>query len=279
MQGKLDVADLVQETFLDVHRGIGQFRGGSEAQFLAWLRQILVGILANQVRRYFGTKRRDVRLERQLQDDLDRSSRHSGADLIAAQSSPSAQASRREQAVLLADAIGELPEDYREVIILRQLEGMSFPQVAETNGTYRRQREEPLGSSPGPAAAIAGGARWTLSLRRGPEHWSRGLPGVAVRARTRVGHSAIAARAASRTMIPALCRRSKSIWRPANEANAPDRTDSWSEHGRSRRSWLSAWKALIACRRAMHHFDVADLDDTGLFQPAAYARAAPCQLG
>jgi RNA polymerase sigma-70 factor, ECF subfamily len=134
MQGKLDVADLVQETFLDVHRGIGQFRGGSEAQFLAWLRQILVGILANQVRRYFGTKRRDVRLERQLQDDLERSSSALGAELIAAQSSPSAQASRREQAVLLADAIGELPEDYREVIILRQLEGMSFPQVAETMG-------------------------------------------------------------------------------------------------------------------------------------------------
>jgi len=134
MQGKLDVADLVQETFLDVHRGIGQFRGGSEAQFLAWLRQILVGILANQVRRYFGTKRRDVRLERQLQDDLERSSSALGAELIAAQSSPSAQASRREQAVLLADAIGELPEDYREVIILRQLEGMSFPQVAQTMG-------------------------------------------------------------------------------------------------------------------------------------------------
>jgi RNA polymerase sigma-70 factor (ECF subfamily) len=134
MQGKLDVADLVQETFLDVHRGISQFRGGSEAQFLAWLRQILVGILANQVRRYFGTKRRDVRLERQLQDDLERSSSALGAELIAAQSSPSAQASRREQAVLLADAIGELPEDYREVIILRQLEGMSFPQVAESMG-------------------------------------------------------------------------------------------------------------------------------------------------
>jgi len=134
MQGKLDVADVVQETFLDVHRGIAQFRGSSEGQFLAWLRQILVGILTNQVRRYFGTKRRDVRLERELQDELDRSSVALGAQLIAAQSSPSAQASRREQAVLLADAIGELPEDYREVIILRQLEGLSFPQVAQRMG-------------------------------------------------------------------------------------------------------------------------------------------------
>jgi RNA polymerase sigma-70 factor, ECF subfamily len=130
MQGKLDVADVVQETFLEAHRGVGLFRGGSEAQFLAWLRQILVAILANQVRRYFGTKRRDVRLERELQDGLDRSSVYLGSHLIAPQSSPSAQASRREQAVLLADAMEELPEDYREVIILRQLEGLSFPQVA-----------------------------------------------------------------------------------------------------------------------------------------------------
>jgi len=130
MQGKLDVADVVQETCLEAHRGVGQFRGSTETQFLAWLRQILVGILANQVRRYFGTKRRDVRLERELQDDLSRSSACLGSGLIAPQSSPSSQASRREQAVLLADAMEELPRDYREVIILRQLEGLSFPQVA-----------------------------------------------------------------------------------------------------------------------------------------------------
>ncbi len=130
MQGKLDVADVVQEAFLEAHRGVGLFRGSSEAQFLAWLRQIVVAILATQVRRYYGTKRRDVRLERELQDGLDRSSVYLGSQLIAAQSSPSAQASRREQAVLLADAMEELPEDYREVIILRQLEGLSFSQVA-----------------------------------------------------------------------------------------------------------------------------------------------------
>lgn len=134
IQGKLDVADLVQETFLGVHRGVHNFRGTSEAQFLAWLRQILVGILANQVRRYFGTKRRDVRLERELQDDLDRSSVFLGSHLIATQSSPSAQASRREQAVILADAMESLPDDYREVIILRQLEGLSFPEVARRMG-------------------------------------------------------------------------------------------------------------------------------------------------
>ena len=134
IQGKIDVLDIVQDVSLEVHRKLGMFRGSSEGEFLAWLRQILSGILANQVRRYLGTKRRDIRLERDLGEDLDRSSRSLAGGLAATQSSPSAQASRREQAVLLADAIGGLPGDYREVIILRQLEGLSFPQVAERMG-------------------------------------------------------------------------------------------------------------------------------------------------
>lgn len=134
IQAKLDVADVVQDVSLEVHRRIASFRGGSEGEFLSWLRQILGGVLANQVRRYFGTKRRDVRLERDLFEDLDRSSRAMAAPLVAAESSPSAQASRREQAVILADALDGLAADYREVIILRQLEGLSFPEVAERMG-------------------------------------------------------------------------------------------------------------------------------------------------
>jgi RNA polymerase sigma factor (sigma-70 family) len=50
--------------------------------------------------------------------------------LAAKQSSPSQRAVRREQAMLLAEALGKLPEDYREVIVLRHLEGLSFPDVA-----------------------------------------------------------------------------------------------------------------------------------------------------
>nr|WP_303652830.1 sigma-70 family RNA polymerase sigma factor [Paludisphaera mucosa] len=134
IQAKIDVLDLVQDVSLEVHRRIGGFRGGSEGEFLAWLRQILGGVLANQIRRYFGAKRRDVRLERDLYEDLDRSSKAMIGPLVATQSSPSAQASRREQAVLLADALNGLTADYREVIILRQLEGLSFPEVSERMG-------------------------------------------------------------------------------------------------------------------------------------------------
>jgi RNA polymerase sigma-70 factor (ECF subfamily) len=47
------------------------------------------------------------------------------------QSSPSQRAARREEAIVLANALEQLPEEYREVVVLRQLEELSFPQVAQ----------------------------------------------------------------------------------------------------------------------------------------------------
>jgi RNA polymerase sigma-70 factor (ECF subfamily) len=134
LQGKADCTDLVQETFLAAARQFGQFRGDTEPQLVAWLRQVLAGCLAHLVRRYLGTQARDVRLERALEDDLDQSSRAIDRGLIAVQSTPSQRASRREQAVLLADALARLPADYHEVIVLRHFEGLTFPQVAERMG-------------------------------------------------------------------------------------------------------------------------------------------------
>jgi RNA polymerase sigma-70 factor (ECF subfamily) len=130
LQGKVDASDVVQETFLDAHRNFPRFRGTSEGQFVCWLRQILAAKLADMVRHYVGTQARDVRLEREIGDAFDQSSALLDRGLIAPVSSPSQQATRREQAVLLANALAELPDDYREVIVLRHLEGLTFPDVA-----------------------------------------------------------------------------------------------------------------------------------------------------
>ncbi len=134
LQGKLDASDLVQETFMEAHRDFPQFQGTTEAELLAWLRQILISNLANQARRYLGTRGRDVRLERELAIEVDVSSRLLERGLLARDTSPSLQAARREQAVLLADVLAKLPDDYREVIILRHLEGRTFPEVAAHMG-------------------------------------------------------------------------------------------------------------------------------------------------
>src|SRR5207245_7426523 len=74
LQGKVDAADLVQETFLEAHRHFAHFRGTVEGELVGWLRQILAGVLANIVRRFYRTRRRNVRLERKLADELNRSS-------------------------------------------------------------------------------------------------------------------------------------------------------------------------------------------------------------
>ena len=74
LQGKVDASDVVQEAFLGAYRDFPQFRGTSEKEFLSWLRQILASLLANLVRHYQGTQRRDIRLERQLVIELEQSS-------------------------------------------------------------------------------------------------------------------------------------------------------------------------------------------------------------
>jgi RNA polymerase sigma-70 factor (ECF subfamily) len=130
LQGKVDPSDLVQETFLDACRAFAQFRGTTEAELVSWLRRCLATNMASLARRYSGSQRRDVRLERDLAEALDQSSQALERGLAAPHSSPSEQAARREQAVLLADGLRQLPEHHREVIILRQLEGLSFPEVA-----------------------------------------------------------------------------------------------------------------------------------------------------
>jgi RNA polymerase sigma-70 factor (ECF subfamily) len=130
LQGKVDPSDVVQEAFLGACRDFPQFRGKTSKEFLAWLRGILASLLANLVRHYQGTQRRDVRLERQLILELDQSSQALDRGLVTSQSSPSQQAVRREQSVLLSEALGKLPEEWRELLILRHLEGLSFPEVA-----------------------------------------------------------------------------------------------------------------------------------------------------
>jgi RNA polymerase sigma-70 factor (ECF subfamily) len=130
LQGKVDADDLVQETFLRAHGEFDGFRGESEPELAAWLRRILATTLAMLVRPYHGTQARDPGLEQQLSLALDQSSWAIARELIAPVSTPSQQASRREQAVLLAAALEKLPADYREAIVLRHLEQLAFPDVA-----------------------------------------------------------------------------------------------------------------------------------------------------
>jgi len=134
LRSRVDDSDVVQETFLVAHRDFASFRGTTEAEFVAWLRNILAARLADLVRRHLKARARDVWLQQSLAGELNRSSQALAFALAARGSSPSQEAARRELGVLLADAIQALPADYGEVIVLRHLEGLPFAEVAARMG-------------------------------------------------------------------------------------------------------------------------------------------------
>ncbi len=146
---RLDASDLVQETFLKAHREFGQFLGTTEPELVAWLRQILVRTLASEARHHRG-KGRDYKRDEPLEVLLDRSISAAQRALAAPLSSPSSIVARREQSVLLADALERLPADYREVFLMRNLEHIPFEEIAVR-----------MGRSPGAARML-----WTRALKK-----------------------------------------------------------------------------------------------------------------
>jgi RNA polymerase sigma-70 factor (ECF subfamily) len=130
LQVRLDPSDLVQETLVNAYQAFGDFQGHTEQELIAWLRKILVRRLTDEIRRH-RTQKRDLAREVPLHIAVERTSDAVDASLLATHTSPSGQAARREHAVLLADALARLPDDYREVIILRDLQGTSFGEIGE----------------------------------------------------------------------------------------------------------------------------------------------------
>src|SRR5262245_16212498 len=78
LRSKLDPSDVVQQTLLEAYAKRDQFRGATEGQWLAWLRQALAHNLADALRA-FGQAKRDVSRERSLQAGVEASSRRLAA--------------------------------------------------------------------------------------------------------------------------------------------------------------------------------------------------------
>jgi RNA polymerase sigma-70 factor (ECF subfamily) len=138
--GRLDPSDLIQETLLEAFRDFPHFAGQTQRDLMGWLRKILVRNLADQCKHH-KAKARDLHRQQSLEALIDHSRSTAQEALAGGTSSPSAQASRREEALLLADALARLPADYREVLVLRHWQQLSFKDVADrmqrTSGAVR----------------------------------------------------------------------------------------------------------------------------------------------
>ncbi len=73
LQAKLDGSDIVQQTLLEAHQSLADFRGRSDAEKAAWLQKILARNVADEMRKYRRGKR-DVRLEASIQVAMNESS-------------------------------------------------------------------------------------------------------------------------------------------------------------------------------------------------------------
>jgi RNA polymerase sigma-70 factor (ECF subfamily) len=133
LRAKIDVSDLVQDTFVDALKDWDQFQGQSEEELAGWLRKILAHNLADAARA-LGRAKRDVELERSLEAALDSSSCRLGEFLAADQSSPSQRAARHEDVLRLAQALARLPDDQRTAVEMHHLEGATLAETAEGMG-------------------------------------------------------------------------------------------------------------------------------------------------
>jgi RNA polymerase sigma-70 factor (ECF subfamily) len=134
-QAKVGPSDLVQETFLEAQRDFSRFDGGTETELLAWLRRILLNNVANVKRHYQGIEKRELAREIHF---ADAPLRELAGGCLAAEPSPSEHALSREQDALLDKALGELPELYRQVIVLRNRDNQSFEAIGQVLGRSPR---------------------------------------------------------------------------------------------------------------------------------------------
>jgi RNA polymerase sigma-70 factor (ECF subfamily) len=123
-----DARELVQEAFLRVHRGLAAFQGGSA--FFTWLYRIITNLAIDLMRK---PGRRDVGLDEEHPSDdpyFPLVSRIDGAD-------PLDVMRRREIAARIQAGLQALPDYHRGVILLREVEGMSYEEIAEAMGVSK----------------------------------------------------------------------------------------------------------------------------------------------
>lgn len=124
---KASASDLVQDSFLEAKRDFGQFTGKSPEEFQAWLRRLLLNNVANAIRSYQGTEKRDISRETPASHcDLNRT-----RPLVDKSKTASSIVMKNELLDALQLAIQKLPGHYQDVIQWRNYERASFEDIGQ----------------------------------------------------------------------------------------------------------------------------------------------------
>jgi RNA polymerase sigma-70 factor (ECF subfamily) len=134
LRSRLESMDLVQDAFIAALRSLQDFTYRSEGDFLRWLSRIAENRLRDNLEKLHANKR-DMRREIPL-NNYGRTTQDSfvGAPPPADSTTPSVIVSRREELDKLEKAIDKLKPEYKEVIGLTKIEGLSYKEVGDRLG-------------------------------------------------------------------------------------------------------------------------------------------------
>jgi RNA polymerase sigma-70 factor, ECF subfamily len=157
------VEDIAQETFIRAYRALGQFRG--EAQFYTWLYRIAVNTAKKAL---VDLKRDPLVTESALRGGSDDEDETSGMENeLTTAETPETVLAAKEIAATVNSAMEALPEELRQAVTLREIEGLSYEEIAEAMncpiGTVRSRifrAREAISAKVKPLLENQSGKRW-----------------------------------------------------------------------------------------------------------------------
>jgi len=121
-----DIEDIVQDSFIKAYKALGNFRG--ESAFYTWLYRIAINTAKNFL---VASNRRPIALREGNDED---SETFDDSDTLSDMATPESVYSSRQIAATVNKAVEDLPEELKNAIVLREIEGLSYEEIAEVMG-------------------------------------------------------------------------------------------------------------------------------------------------
>jgi RNA polymerase sigma-70 factor (ECF subfamily) len=129
---RADAADLTQEVFVKVFRGMGSFHG--ESSLRTWIYRIALHEASNQRRWWMRHKQQEIPIEQEMSEGESGTPMRLKEMLVDPAESPFDMAVHEENRLQVEAALKQVPEPFRTTLVLRDVEGFVYEEVAEMQG-------------------------------------------------------------------------------------------------------------------------------------------------
>lgn len=133
---RVDASDIVQEALIEVSRRLPQYLENPVMPFHLWTRQIMTDRLIDAHRRHRVSKKRSVDVEQApvVASNLDHSTIQFGPQITDGELTPAANAIQQEMQRMFVEAVDEMDEQDREIIVMRHFEQLTNQEVSQVLG-------------------------------------------------------------------------------------------------------------------------------------------------